>query len=166
MTPQADAAHQLALQLSLQIPEAHVRHGQQNIHAGLIAESRYVREANFRSIHPADLEWLFQRYDEFFFNGACRLALLGRPLRFRLSPRMTTAGGKTSRFTSRAGEKSYEIAIASSMLFDGFRADHRTVTAWKPEGPTLRLHIGLEDPKDLLADLGRGFDRLAAAMGV
>ena len=41
---------------------------------------------------------------------------------------------------------------------------HRTATRWQPEGPTLRLHIGLEDPADLIADLGRGFDRLAAAM--
>jgi len=24
-------------------------------------------------------------------------------------------------------------------------------------GPTLRLHIGLEDPEDLIADLERGF---------
>jgi cystathionine beta-lyase len=37
---------------------------------------------------------------------------------------------------------------------------HRTATRWKPEGPTLRLHIGLEDPDDLIADLTRGFAAL------
>jgi cystathionine beta-lyase len=31
------------------------------------------------------------------------------------------------------------------------------------EGPLLRLHIGLEDPIDLIADLERGFRALAAA---
>ena len=33
----------------------------------------------------------------------------------------------------------------------------RTATRWKPEGPLLRLHIGLEDPADLIADLDAGF---------
>jgi cysteine-S-conjugate beta-lyase len=39
----------------------------------------------------------------------------------------------------------------------------RTVTQWKPEGPALRLHIGLDDPADLKADLEAGFKRLADA---
>jgi cystathionine beta-lyase len=34
---------------------------------------------------------------------------------------------------------------------------YRTVTKWDPGGPTIRLHIGLEDPDDLIADLERGF---------
>jgi cystathionine beta-lyase len=37
---------------------------------------------------------------------------------------------------------------------------HRTATRWQPGGPALRLHIGLEDPGDLIADLERGFDAL------
>jgi cystathionine beta-lyase len=32
-------------------------------------------------------------------------------------------------------------------------ARHRTATRWNPGGPTIRLHIGLEDPEDLIADL-------------
>ena len=36
----------------------------------------------------------------------------------------------------------------------------RTATAWKPEGPALRLHIGLEDVADLTHDLERGFAAL------
>src|SRR5438034_9702271 len=39
----------------------------------------------------------------------------------------------------------------------------RTATRWAPEGPTLRLHIGLEDPQDLIEDLERGFHKLRAA---
>ena len=37
----------------------------------------------------------------------------------------------------------------------------RTATRWNPGGPALRLHIGLEDPEDLLADLEQGFMALA-----
>jgi cystathionine beta-lyase len=37
----------------------------------------------------------------------------------------------------------------------------RTSTRWEPGGPCLRLHIGLEDPADLIADLADGFARLA-----
>jgi cystathionine beta-lyase len=37
---------------------------------------------------------------------------------------------------------------------------HRTATRWNPGGPALRLHIGLEDPDDLIADLERAFPLL------
>ena len=39
----------------------------------------------------------------------------------------------------------------------------RTATTWAPGGPTVRFHIGLEDVRDLIADLERGFAALAAA---
>lgn len=39
----------------------------------------------------------------------------------------------------------------------------RTVTPPKFEGPLLRIHAGLEDPDDLIADLDAGFARLNAA---
>jgi len=35
---------------------------------------------------------------------------------------------------------------------------------WAEPEPGLRLHIGLEDPEDLIDDLARGFDRLAATL--
>jgi cystathionine beta-lyase len=42
---------------------------------------------------------------------------------------------------------------------------YRTATRWTGGGgsganPYLRLHVGLEDPDDLIADLAQGFDRL------
>jgi cystathionine beta-lyase len=37
----------------------------------------------------------------------------------------------------------------------------RTATRWNPDGPLVRLHIGLEDPGDLIADLEQGFAQLA-----
>ena len=36
----------------------------------------------------------------------------------------------------------------------------RTASRWDVGGPSLRLYIGLEDPDDLIADLGDGFARL------
>ena len=40
---------------------------------------------------------------------------------------------------------------------------YRTATRWPHDGPLIRLHIGLEDPNDLIADLSRGFDRMRDA---
>jgi cystathionine beta-lyase len=42
-------------------------------------------------------------------------------------------------------------------------ATYRTATPWVPAGPTLRLHIGLENVEDLKADLDRGFKAFNAA---
>jgi cystathionine beta-lyase len=39
----------------------------------------------------------------------------------------------------------------------------RTATKWDPGGPCIRLHIGMEDPEDLIADLERGFSDLSKA---
>ena len=63
------------------------------IHQGVLAHSRYIREASFTSIHRGDLEFLFGAYDERFFTGLCLRALEGRSIRFRLAMRMTNAGG-------------------------------------------------------------------------
>src|SRR6201999_2623488 len=41
---------------------------------------------------------------------------------------------------------------------------YRTATTWAPGGPTLRLHIGLENVEDLKADLERGFAVFNAAL--
>ncbi|WP_414899827.1 cystathionine beta-lyase [Sphingomonas flavalba] len=38
----------------------------------------------------------------------------------------------------------------------------RSATRWQAEGPAIRLHIGLEDPDDLIADLEAGLARFAA----
>jgi cystathionine beta-lyase len=40
---------------------------------------------------------------------------------------------------------------------------HRSVTRWPADGPYVRLHVGLEDVEDLIADLEHGFDRLRPA---
>jgi cystathionine beta-lyase len=40
----------------------------------------------------------------------------------------------------------------------------RTVRPFAAEGPLLRIHAGLEDADDLIADLTQGFDRMKAAL--
>jgi hypothetical protein len=114
--------------LSFQWPEAAIQQGVRQIHHTVLAHSRYIRAANYTVIHPEDLELLFGAYDKVFFTGLCRRALDGRQLRFRLSPRMTNAGGATARFVTAAGEVLYEIAVASSMLFEGFGEMDRRIT--------------------------------------
>ncbi|MFN0263688.1 cystathionine beta-lyase [Tepidamorphus sp. 3E244] len=44
-------------------------------------------------------------------------------------------------------------------------SSYRSTTKFEPEGPALRLHIGLEDPDDLIADLEAGLDRWREAGG-
>jgi cystathionine beta-lyase len=39
----------------------------------------------------------------------------------------------------------------------------RTAEPWRAAGPIVRLHVGLEDPADLIADLERGFAAFEAA---
>lgn len=40
----------------------------------------------------------------------------------------------------------------------------RTASPWPYQGPLIRLHIGLEDPEDLIADLEQAFQRYQAAL--
>ena len=37
---------------------------------------------------------------------------------------------------------------------------NRSATKWDDKGQLIRVHAGLEDPDDLIADLEAGFDRL------
>jgi cysteine-S-conjugate beta-lyase len=50
-----------------------------------------------------------------------------------------------------------------SLILPGDPAKLRTATTWDDPGQLLRVHAGLEDPADLIADLEAGFVRLNAA---
>ena len=50
-----------------------------------------------------------------------------------------------------------------SLILPTDPARYRTATSWNAPGPSLRLHVGLEDPQDLIDDLAKGFDRLNRA---
>ncbi|TCS64100.1 cystathionine beta-lyase [Varunaivibrio sulfuroxidans] len=51
-----------------------------------------------------------------------------------------------------------------SLIVPSAPAPMRTAYRWPWPGQALRLHIGLEDPDDLITDLERGFARLNAAL--
>lgn len=53
----------------------------------------------------------------------------------------------------------YESLITATLNVQALR----TATTWPYAGPLIRLHIGLEDPEDLLADLEQAFIRFASA---
>ncbi|MCZ6603614.1 MAG: PLP-dependent transferase, partial [Alphaproteobacteria bacterium] len=50
-----------------------------------------------------------------------------------------------------------------SLMLPRYPARNRTATKWETPGPLLRVHAGLEDPDDLIADLAAGFERLRKA---
>jgi hypothetical protein len=97
------------------------------IETTLLTQSRHLRKPNFDMIHPRDLEILFGACDQTIFRGDLSKALVNAPLRFRLSSRMTSAGGRTARFRSPDGNVRYEIAIACGLLFQGFSNQDRPI---------------------------------------
>jgi hypothetical protein len=101
------------------------------IRAAILSQSRYIDAANFSRIHPSDLEFLFSQYDAAFFAGKVKASLGATPLHFKLSRRMTSAGGKTVRYTDRqSGSRHFEIGVSTTILFGCFHdVDHRPVTA-------------------------------------
>lgn len=82
--------------------------------------SQWIDKPNFDRFHPHDLELLFDLYDGMFFGNRLRPSLRGIPLSFQLSNRMTSTGGKTSRFhDSRTREAvKYEITISSTLMYE------------------------------------------------
>ena len=86
----------------------------------LLRASPYACEPDFTRIHPDDLSFLFSAYDERFLDGLCGKVLGPGGVFFRLSSRMTRAGGKTTLLREPDGVARFEIAVATSILFDGF----------------------------------------------
>ncbi len=37
---------------------------------------------------------------------------------------------------------------------------NRTATQWASKGQTMRIHVGLEDPEDIIREIRDGFDRM------
>jgi cystathionine beta-lyase len=56
----------------------------------------------------------------------------------------------------------FESLMCSS---NSSRATARTARPWSEPAPGVRLHIGLEDPEDLIADLAQGLARFVQALG-
>ena len=100
------------------------------IYETVLRESRRMDGGNFRVIETDDLIRIYRLYDAEYFEGACETLIRDvhrTALTFRLSPRMTSAGGKTTRTkrfeptpTGRITTIDYEIAISTLLLFQTF----------------------------------------------
>ena len=116
---------QQLVQTQTRVRDRHQRLSEE-VYQHMIRNSESITKPNFTSISPADLGLLFQINDELFFNGMagrCCEQKAERPLSFRLSTRMTNAGGTTTMFRSGSRRKpkfEYEIAIATTPLFGTF----------------------------------------------
>ena len=112
------------------IPSEQIAARAAEIHAATLKQSKWLDGPNFTRVHPHDLAFVFAEYDAKFFDGRIKQALGEMPLRFGLSSRMTSAGGKTLTVTNRrTGQRSHEISISTAILFGCFEDDHRPMTA-------------------------------------
>ncbi len=89
----------------------------------------------------------------------------------------TGASGLFSIVLKQAPQKAVDALLDTVKLFGmgyswgGFESliipfdcsTYRSATKWAPDGPALRLHIGLENVEDLKADFARGFAAFNAA---
>ena len=110
-------------------------------------------------------------------RGCCIPALESDPGHAIWKRDFTGASGLFSIVLKPAPQKAVDAMLDTVKLFGmgfswgGFEslvipfdcASYRTATKWAPGGPTLRLHIGLENVDDLKADLDRGFAAFNAA---
>ena len=105
---------------------------QQHVFEEMLFQSE-LDDSNFSTIETADLQLLFDLYDQVFFGGLIRQQLLHdqTPMSIRLSKRMTSAGGKTTMvhpYGARTNRgKSFEIAVSTTLLFESFQASKSLV---------------------------------------
>jgi cystathionine beta-lyase len=133
-----------------------VRLKQHNVSGLRIARWLESRPEVLRVLHPAlesDPGYKIWRRD---FTGACGLfSIVLKPTSEKSVLAFMNALTLFGMGFSWGGFESLVI------LFDC--TEYRTATKWAPGGPTLRFHIGLEDPDDLIADLESGFAAMSAA---
>ena len=132
-----------------------VRMNQQQQSALRIARWLEARPEVLRVLYPAlesDPGHALWRRD---FSGAASLfGVVLKPVRWEAVAALIDALELFGIGSSWGGFESLAIRADPSRV--------RTATRWNPGGPLIRLHIGLEDPDDLLADLERGFAQLTS----
>jgi cystathionine beta-lyase len=119
----------------------------------LLAEWLQKRPEVERVLHPALPETPGHAFFKRDFLGSS--GLFGMVLKPCAPERLEAMLDGMKLFAMGFSWGGYESLIIPSSL-----GSARTVTQWQTAGPTLRIHAGLEDPADLIADLEAGFDRL------
>jgi len=94
----------------------------------VLRNSAHISNVNFSSLSSEDLGTVFHAIDEHYFDGlvgsVCENVSV-KPLAFRLSTRMTSSGGMTTRHKTRGRDPDveFEIAVATTPLFGTFKID-------------------------------------------
>ncbi len=94
----------------------------------VLRNSAHISNVNFSSLSSEDLGTVFHAIDEHYFDGlvgsVCENVSI-KPLAFRLSTRMTSSGGMTTRHKTRGRDPhvEFEIAVATTPLFATFKID-------------------------------------------
>ncbi|HMO15123.1 MAG TPA: hypothetical protein PKD64_13155 [Pirellulaceae bacterium] len=105
-----------------------------NVANSLTKQSRLIADRNFKQISNREIQLLLGLYDDLVFDGCCQQTLLESQdcISFRVSNRMTSAGGKTTiqmlqASTTRTPKRrsknkltpprKFEIAISAILLF-------------------------------------------------
>ena len=108
---------------------AQLRRQRDKVTQSLLDRSEILKAESFQHIATRDLAILFDVVDQEYFGGCCSQVIneQGATLSFRLSKRMTSCGGtttleyETSSADEGAERKKFEIAVATTLLFDTFR---------------------------------------------
>ncbi len=101
----------------------------ERIHRETLGASERLCTPNFTRIRADDLEALFDRYDQAFFDGQVGRTARRATLSFRLSSRMTSKAGQTAMRRLRGSKAAeYEIAVSSTLLFQAFAEASREIT--------------------------------------
>ena len=135
-----------------------VRLSQHARHALAVAQWLQRRPEVARVFHPAlpdDPGHALWRRDFKGCNG-----LLALELRERSAARRDALVDALQLFAIGASWGGYE-----SLVIPVEPEGARSVSDWSGRGACLRLHVGLEDPADLIADLAQAFDRIAPQAG-
>jgi hypothetical protein len=114
------------------VPAAEYQARSHKIQEIILNESRQMGTENFRATSATDLRRMAELYDTYFFDDSCLALAHHFGMTFRWSSRMTKAGGKTTRFSTRRRlfhppETRYEITLSSSLIFQTFQKDDRQI---------------------------------------
>jgi hypothetical protein len=98
----------------------------------VLRKSTAMKQPNFQAVQSSDLRRMVELYDAAFFDGGCLELARRGGIEFRWSRRMTSAGGKTTRWMlpskdGQFGGSRYEITLSAALLYQSFQKEGEQV---------------------------------------